>query len=258
LDAVILSRFAIFRRSALLADEPSRLTPEGGGLDRELSKLYELSGYYPAYVRELATLSDGRRYFVIPAYGRSEAVVPAHCLASGDRERRLLMEEQHRRLIEPVDCIVETGDAESVRSQGCEPFAAIDEGGRVLQADALTREPTVELVPDDVTSVRIAFRETPTITEPVHENAFMFTPPSPTPRIASELKRLGPAIVARNRRLTLQWDKTVEETDPTRLEWLDSAGRVIQTISRPPVGTSVGSLLAPETVSTTSRAPTGG
>jgi hypothetical protein len=258
LGDAILSRFAIFRRSALPGDKPSRLTPEGGGLERELSKLYELSGYYPAYARELTVPSDGRRYFVIPAYGRSEAVVPAHCLVGGEHERRLLVEEQHRRLIEPVDCIIETRAGEELTPRGCEPFAAIDEGGRVLQAEALAKEPTVELVPDGVASVRIAFRETPTITEPVRENAFMFTPPSPSPRIASELRRLAPAIAGRNRRLIAKWDKTVEETDPTRLEWLNSVGRVIRVISRPAAGTSVGNLLAPQTASTTSRAPTGG
>jgi hypothetical protein len=62
LEATILSNFAIFRRSALPSDALSGLKPEGDGLDRELSKVYELSGYYPAYVRQLTRLPDGRRY----------------------------------------------------------------------------------------------------------------------------------------------------------------------------------------------------
>ena len=78
LEAKVLSSFAVFRRSARPGDELSRLKPEGTYLNRELGKLYELSGYYPAYVRHLVL--GGRHYFVIPAYGRSEAVVPAHCL----------------------------------------------------------------------------------------------------------------------------------------------------------------------------------
>src|ERR1700683_3763925 len=117
LDATILSSFAIFRKSALLSDELSRLKPGGDGLDRELSKVYELSGYYPAYVRQLTRLPDGRRYFVIPAYGRSEAVVPAHCLPAGVRHE--LVEQQHRRLIEPVDCIIEVGGSGNAPPQGC-------------------------------------------------------------------------------------------------------------------------------------------
>jgi hypothetical protein len=245
LDATLLSSFSIFRRSALPRDKLSALEP-GGGLDEELSHLYELSGYYPAYVRQLATLPDGRRYFVIPAYGRSEAVVPARCLSGGERERRLLVEQEHRLLVEPVDCIIETGNGEDSPSGGCETFAAIDEGGRVFRSDALTKEPIVELVPDGVVSVRVNYREIAPITLPVSENAFMFTPPPPTPHIVAELKRLNPAIVAKSRQLISRWNKTVEETGPTRLEWLDGAGRVIRAIRRPDARTSsVGNLRAP-------------
>ena len=265
LDATILSSFAIFRRPALPDDELSGLNPGGDGLNQELSKVYELSGYYPAYVRQLTRLPDGRRYFVIPADGRSEAVVPAHCLAGGVRERRALVAEQHRRLVEPVDCIIEVGGGENAPPQGCEPFAAVGEAGRVFQPD-LYKEPIVELVPDGVASVRIDYRETPAIVVAVSENAFLFTPPPPTPRVEAELKRLErmePAIVpttaqrptARRRRITLQWDKTVDETEPTRIEWLDSAGRLVRALNPPTAesnsATSVGNLDAPVEVSIT-------
>jgi hypothetical protein len=254
LEATILSSFAIFRRSALPSDALSGLKPEGDGLDRELSKVYELSGYYPAYVRQLTRLPDGRRYFVIPAYGRSEAVLPAHCLPAGERERRGLVEEQHRRLVEPVDCIIGVGGGENASPPGCEPFAAIDEAGRVFQPD-LTKEPAVELAPDGVVSVRIDYRETPPIVVPVSENAFWFTRPPPTPRVEAELKRLEPSIFAthltqaQRRRSTLQWDKTVRETEPTKIEWLDNAGGLVRAISPPTAAssseTSVGNLRAP-------------
>lgn len=267
LEAKILSSFAIFRRSALPGDEPYGLKPDGDGLDRELSKIYELSDYYPAYVRQLARLSDGRRYFVIPAYGRSQAVLPAHCLPAGrlrvlfEEQRRALVEEQHRRLVEPVDCIIEVGGGENAPPRGCEPFAAINEGGRVFQSDALTKEPTIELVPDGVASVRIAYPETPPIVVSVSENAFSFTPPPPTPRVEAELKRLEPSIFAthltqaQRRRFTLQWDKTVHETEPTKIEWLDDAGGLVRAISPPTAAsssvTSVGNLDAPFEASTT-------
>lgn len=252
LDATILSSFAIFRRSALPGDELSGLKPGGDGLDRELSKVYELSSYYPAYVRQLTRLPDGGRYFVIPAYGRPEAVLPAHCLSS--EKRRVLVEEQRRRLAEPVDCIIEVGDSENAPPLGCEPFAAIDEAGRVFQPD-LYKELTVELVPDGVASVRIAYRETPPIVVPVSENAFLFTPPPPTPRVEAKLKRLEPSIFAthltqaQRRRFTLQWDKTVRETEPTKIEWLDSAGGLVRAINPPTAAsrsvTSIGNLRAP-------------
>jgi hypothetical protein len=254
LGATILSSFAIFRRSALPSDALSGLKPEGDGLDRELSKVYELSGYYPAYVRQLTRLPNGRRYFVIPAYGRSESVLPAHCLPAGARERRVLVEEQHRRLVEEVDCIIEMGGSENAPPLGCEPFAAIDEAGRVFQPD-LYKELIVELVPDGVASVRIAYRETSPIVVPVSENAFWFTPPPPTPRAAAELKRLEPEVVAthltraQRRRFTLQWNEAAQETEPTKIEWLDNAGGLVRAISPPTPAsssvTSVGNLRAP-------------
>jgi hypothetical protein len=254
LEATILSSFAIFRRSALPSDALSGLKPDGDGIDRELSKVYELSGYDPSYVRQLTRLPDGRRYFVIPAYGRSEAVLPAHCLPAGERERRVLVEEQHRRLVEPVECIIEVGGSENEPPLGCEPFAAIDEAGRVFQPH-LYKELMVELVPDGVASVRIAYRETPPIVVSVSENAFWFTPPPATPRVAAELKRLEPEVVAthltraQRRRFTLQWDEAVHETEPTKIEWLDNAGGLVRAISPPTAASSsvnsVGNLRAP-------------
>jgi hypothetical protein len=263
LDAAILSSFAIFRRPPLQSDEPPELNLATGGLGHELYKAYKLSSYYPTYARQLTRLPDGQRYLVIPAYGRPEAVVPAHCLVGGVRERRALVEEQHRRLVEPVDCIIEVGGSENAPPQGCEPFAAVGEAGRVFQPD-LYKEPIVELAPDGVASVRIDYRETPAIVVAVSENAFLFTPPPPTPRVEAELKRLKrrmePVIVttdpataqrptAQRRRITLQWDKTVDETEPTRIEWLDSAGRLVRALSPPAAesnsATSVGNLDAP-------------
>ncbi len=276
LDAAILSSFAIFRRPPLPSDEPPGLNLTAGELGRDL--YYNLSSYYPAYVRQLTRLPDGRRYFVIPAYGRPEAVVPARCLAGGVRERRALVEEQHRRLVEPVDCIIEVGGgSENAPRQGCEPFAAVGEAGRVFQPN-LYKEPIVSLVPDGVASVRIDYRETPAVGVAVSENAFLFTPPPPTPRVEAELKRLErlerqerqePVVIvsthpttaqrptAQRRRITLQWDKTVDETEPTRIEWLDSAGRPVRALSPPTAesssATSVGNLDAPVESSTLKR-----
>jgi hypothetical protein len=254
LQPAILSSFAIFRRQALSSDEPPGLNPATGGLAGELYEDYELSSYYPAYVRQLAGASGGRRYFVIPAFGRPEAVPPAHCFPAG--ERRELIEREHRRSVEPVYCIIAVGGGGNAPVPGCEPFAAIDEGGRVFQSDALIEEPTVGIVPDGVASVRIIYQEIPAITVPVSENAFSFTSPPPTPRIEAELKRLEPAIrgtqhltATQRRRITLQWDKTVNETDPTRIEWLDSAGGLVRALSPPTAendsATSVGNLDAP-------------
>ena len=177
---------------------------------------------------------------------------PAHCLPS--EARRRLIEQERRRLVEPVDCIVGVGDSESANTFGCEPFAASDEAGRVFQPD-LYKQPILELAPDGVASVRINYRETPPVVVPVSENAFSFTPPSPTPRVEAELKRLEPSLVAKHqttaqrRRFLSDWDRTVRETEPTKIEWLDTAGGLVRTISAPAARgnsvTSVGNLRAP-------------
>lgn len=90
---------------------------------------------------------------------------------------------------------------------------------------------------------------------PVSGNAFWFTPPPLTPRVAAELKRLYPKVVAKRltraqrRRFTLQWDDAVQETEPTKIEWLDNAGGLVRAISPPTAAsssaTSVGNLRAP-------------
>jgi hypothetical protein len=253
LEAAILSSFAIFRGSALPSDELPALERTDGGLDHELSKVYELSGYYPAYVRQLTGLPDGRRYFVIPAFGRSEAVPPARCLPA--KVRRELIAVQHRRLVELVDCIIETGGGWRTPPLGCEPFAAIDESGRVFQSSVFVGEPTVELVPDGVASVRIVYREAPPMVVPVSENAFLLTPPPRTARLEAELKRLYPRLVAKHLtksqsvRVALQWDRTIDEANPIKIEWLNDSGGLVRTIRAPSFGsdsaTSVGNLSAP-------------
>jgi hypothetical protein len=214
-------------------------------------------------VSQLTRLPGGRCYFVIPAFGRPETVPPAHCPSVGVR-RRELVEQQHRRLVEPVYCIIEVGSGGN--APGCEPFAAIDEGERVFRSSGVFRsshyftgEQTVELVPDGIASVRIAYRATAPIVVPVSENALLFTPPPPPPRLEADLKRLEPRLVdkhltkAQRRSITMRWDKTVAETYPTKIEWLDDGGGLVRAISAPIAGsnsaTSVGGDL---------RAPVGG
>jgi hypothetical protein len=153
-------------------------------------------------------------------------------------------------LVEPVYCIIEVGGGGNTPLPGCEPFAAIDEGGWVFQSSAFAGEPTFGLVPDGVASVRIAYRATAPIVVPVSENVFLFMPPPPTPRVKADLKRLVRGLVdkhltkAQRRSITMQYDKTVAETDPTKIEWLDNGGGLVRASSAPTAGsnsaTSVG------------------
>jgi len=255
LEATALSSFVIFRRPARPGDEPPGLNPAAGGLGRELYKDYELSSYYPAYVRQLIGLPGNRRYLVIPAFGRPEAVPPAHCFPAG--ERRELVEQEHRRSVEPVYCIIEVGGNGNAPVPGCEPFAQADESFRAFHvSDFLGREPTTELVPDGVASVRITYRDTAPIVVSVNENAFvLIPPPAPHDRLYAYLRGLLPRLAGQHdtkaQRLTAtnKWNKAFTGTYPTRIEWLDSAGGLVRALNPPTAEsnstTSVGDLRAP-------------
>ncbi len=259
LEATILSSFAIFRRPALPSDAPPGLNLQASGLGRELDKDYELASYYPAYVRQVARLPDGRRYFVIPAFGRPETVPPAHCYGAGIR--REMVKQERRRLVEPVYCIIENGDNGSAPVPGCEPFAQIDESSRAFHvSDFLGGEPTIELVPDGIASVRIVYRATAPIVADVSENAFLLIPPTaPRSRLDSELKKLVGRLVGghltKTQRITIttEYNRAYVNTYPTRIEWLNSAGEPVRALSPPTAesesATSVGDLGAPIEVS---------
>jgi hypothetical protein len=263
LEATILSSFAIFRRPARPSDEPPGLNPAGGGLSRELYKDYELSGYYPTYVRQLTGLPGNRRYFVIPAFGRPEAVPPAHCFPAG--ERRELVEQEHRRSVEPVYCVIEVGGNGNAPVPGCEPFAQADESFRAFHvSDFLGQEPTVELVPDGVASVRITYRDRVLIVVRVKEDAFLLTPPpAPHDRLDAYLRGLMSRVagehVTKTQQLTAtkKWNEAFGGTYPIRIEWLDSTGGLVRALNPPTAesnsATSVGNLRAPLEASTTSK-----
>jgi hypothetical protein len=255
LEATILSSFAIFRRGALPSEELPGVSPVGGGLDHVLSRDYELSGFYPAYLRQVRRLPDGRRYFVIPAFARPEAVPLARCFRAGVRRR--LVQQQHRRLTEPVYCIIEVGGSREAPVPGCEPFAQVAESFQAFHVSDFLGEPTIELVPDGIASVRIVYPSHVQVVASVSENAFLLTPP-PTPRSRLDvyLRRLARKIgegdrlpKAERERITRQYNKAYTGTYPTRIEWLDSAGGLVRAISPPTAesdsATSVGDLRAP-------------
>jgi len=226
------------------------MRPVGGVLYRD----YELSSFYPAYLRRLSRLPDGRQYFVIPAFGRPETVPPAHCFPAG--VRREVVEQQQRRLTEPVYCIIEVGGTKYTPAPGCEPFAQVAGSVGAFHVSDFLGEPTIELVPDGVASVRIVYPSHVQIVASVSENAFLLTPPRP-PRSPLEayLMRLvhkildGRLSTTERNKITIQYNKAFTGTYPTRIEWLDSAGGLVRAISPPNAqtnsATSVGDLRAP-------------
>jgi hypothetical protein len=259
LEATILSSFAIFRRPARPSDEPPGLNLAAGGLRRELYKDYELSSYYPAYVRQPTGLTGSRRYFVVPAFARSEAVAPAHCFPAV--ERRELVEQDHRRSVEPVYCIIEVGGNKNAPVPGCESFAQTNASFRAFHvSDFLGQEPTVELVPDGVASVRTTYRDRVPIVVRVKEDAFLLTPPpAPHDRLDAYLRGLMSKVVGEHVTKTQQltatkkWNKAFGGTYPIKIEWLDNAGGLVRALNPPTAesnsATSVGNLDAPLEVS---------
>jgi hypothetical protein len=250
LEASILSSYAVFRGPAL----PSDAFPGGTSVGHVLYEDYELSGFYPAYVRQVRQLSDGRRYFVVPAFARSEAVPPAHCFAPGVRAR--LVEQQHRRLVEPVYCVVETGSSGEAPVPGCEPFAQVEESARAFRVSDFLGEPAIELVPDGVAAVRIVYPDHVQTVVSVSENAFLLTPPpAPNSPLDTELRGLLHKLFAKHlpkaerERVTRQYDTAYTGTYPIKIEWLDGASGLIRTITPPAAEinstTSVGDLRAP-------------
>jgi hypothetical protein len=245
LRASILSEFAIFRRGALRRDAPPIRTDI---LSAELAKENELSTYYPGYLRQLGSF-DGRRYYVIPVFGRPEALPPANCRPAA--VRRELVKQRHQLLTEVFYCVIET-DGGRLRSPGCEAFGTIGEARAVFSSGVVpvASGPAVGLVPDGVASLRIAYRESTPIVVPVRENAFLFAPHPPSGRVQAKVRRLEREEKRRltraaQRRWELRWSSAITATEPARVEWLNSMGEVLRTIRSPASPVSFGIVRTP-------------
>ena len=255
LQATVLASFAVFRRPELPSEEASPLSGAAGGLARELHKDYELSAFYPAYVRQFSVLAGDRGFLVVPGFGRPQAVPAAHCLPAA--RRRVLLEQERRRVVEPVYCILAVGGGARAPLPGCESFAEVGESSRAFHvSDFLGGEPTLELIPDGVSLVRVSYRDAAPMVVPVKENAFLLTPPpAPRDRLDAYLRGLLPRIagehVTKAQRVaaTAEWNAAFPGTYPARVEWLDGVRRVVRTISAPTAKSaaaiSVGDLRAP-------------
>jgi hypothetical protein len=258
MDEAIRARFAIFRRSAV---------PAGRRLGRELSRDFTLASYYPAYVRRVSG-----RYYVLPAFGRREAIPVPGCASV--RARRELAAQQRHRAVEPVYCVIAAGHHGST-PLGCAPFAAVDDDVPIFQSGGSSGQPIVALVPDGVASVRISYRARAPIVVPVEDNALVFAPPPPTARVMADEKRLGRLRTAggycsrgrahgtwrchvtrltkaqelQRKQAVAEYDAALAAADPTTVEWLDRSGRPVRTLEPPTAAriaaTSVGDLRAP-------------
>lgn len=212
-------------------------------------------------------------YYVIPAFGRREAV-PSSCRPAP--LRRELVAQERRRLTEPVACVIGVVPGEGAQGD-CEPFAAIDAQADVFASGGRT-DPIVSLVPDGVASLRISYRSRTPITVAVAGNALVFTPPPMSRHLRALQERAmrledqiggcfrtahtpwvcgNPHLTkAQNHRLEVRFERAravyqraVTAADPTQVEWLDPAGHVVRTLVPPTpaqlAAISVGNLRAP-------------
>src|SRR5205823_3506196 len=99
-EPAIASGFGVLRRASNAGDQPPPLNP----LAEEVG--YRLAGYYPGQVRQLFSLPDGRRFFLVVGLPRVFAIPPARCLPRQLRsQRNQLVEEELKRAREPIYCI---------------------------------------------------------------------------------------------------------------------------------------------------------
>lgn len=252
LNASIVSKFAIFRRTLSARDQPSPESSVEGAIAREIAQNYKLSSYYPAYVRRVIGVSGSQLYFIIPGFARSEPLPPLHCLTT--RARRELAGQQKRRSFDPVYCIIATLRGKSEPVSGCESFAATVEGGSLFDSAAFTGKRIVEMAPNGVVSVRISYRTGTPIVEDVHENVFVLYSPPLSYALQSELNRLRQELeepsVSRieQKTIVMRYDAILAQAEPTSVDWLNAAGQDLRTIIAPHGGntkTSVGNLRAP-------------
>jgi hypothetical protein len=244
LEAAILSRFSIFRRTALAGDQLPLLSSAGVELAAQLVS------FYPGYVRQVEVLPDGARYFVVPGFARPHGIPPGDCMPAALRgDRPELVEQEQKLAAAPVYCIVEVGH-ENLGGK-CESFAQLEESPRAFETGLLDYEPVVELVPDGVASVLATYRVGAPLLATVAENVYTLAQSGAT-RLAEtrRLRKLNRRAdrLERDRHLSSaerqralqvllgRVEKIIDEAAPRRLEWLDSAGEVVRSIAPPSAG----------------------
>lgn len=233
LDPVVLSRFGVFRRPAGPSDALPPLNPFGTPLG------FELRSYYPSYIRQVAQLATGRRFFVVPGFRRALPIPPAHCLPRALRRRRKqLVQQQQRLAAQPAYCLGTVGRQSSPFGDvNCLGFDAIDRGARILEY-ALSRSSVGDLVPDGVATVRLTYRNGNVVSAAVSDNFFTFTPPQgPVKRALRRSHHIEQLLNKNydNRRkvsaLLKRLVGVIGRAAPSKIDWLDATGQVVRSLN---------------------------
>jgi hypothetical protein len=239
LETAILTLYGVFRRPAQEADRLPPINSAGGELEGDLS------GYYGSEIRQVASLADGRRFFVVPGLPRVMELPPPGCVPKAFRKQLAKsVEEQRKHQTEPEYCIIEIGPQRGASNTECVAFAAIDTSARVFSPSFFRPTTSAVLVPDGVASVRIVGPGTRQATLPVSENAYLDTMPHDLVLRQQHLLRhvlnrkpVKHPTKAQRRQLSRLLDRTfrtiVLETEPTKVEWLGPGGALVKSISRP-------------------------
>jgi hypothetical protein len=236
-EPAALGRFGVLRRAAVLADQLPPLNQLGPRLG------FELNSYYSGYIRQLLELPNGSRYFLIPGIKRVPDLPPERCLPTRLRHLR-------QPKAETVYCVSGIGsNVRQLPSAGCQTLAEIETGGD-LADPYFSSSFQVDLVPDGVATVRLTYRDGATITAPVSENAFTFTPPRPpVARAKAALKRLDRVFelevksrhtLTHHAKRQLQryervasklLQRALSELPPKQVQWLDANGHVLRSFT---------------------------
>lgn len=237
LEASVLSSFAVFARPQL----PTDLLPPISSAASSLGS--SLASYYPAEIRQLAALPDGRRFIAVPGFERQVRIPPAVCLPKAIRkERSKLVQEQNKRGSQPAFCVVEIGGKRSEEGPGawCSLFSDAARPEAIFDP-LIETDSTAALVPNGVAAVRIVYPHAQSVTIAVSENAYLVEVPAAITRIRHKLGRqldrlnlpFHPSkkrIHAFQRRLRSIFHHLETETAPLRVEWLGPSGTVLQTV----------------------------
>jgi hypothetical protein len=244
LDPAVLSSFAVLRRAQTASDLIPPLSPVGFSLD------YEIRSFYPAYVRRVATIGRAT-YYLVPALLREVKIPPARCLPpSLRRERDQYVERERKRASAPAYCIVRVGGPGGPDQTGCEPFDGVDAGARAFSGGLFTRL-LVELVPDGVATVRISFLKATPMVVPTSENTYAFSAPAAARAKLNRMLQIAihPATGRnlskkqrrrREQRAARAFFRALQESQPTKVEWLGPSGALLRVI-KPPHTTGLGS-----------------
>lgn len=260
--APVLASYGVLRRPATAVDQPPPINSFANQVETALGR------YNPAYVRQLTQRPGGRRFFLVPGLPLHIEIPPARCLPPAlRRQRPKLVEQQRKRELQPIACVVTTSSANprdtSYGGDICPRFRDVTTY-EYLADGVVEGVEDAGILPDGIASVRVHFNRASVVQVPVVENFYLYKVDparhkqllrrldrairrlerSPRPRTRAQRRRVERRYAALNRR-------AIQQLTPTHIELLAADGRVVKDLRRPrgldfTAPPSVGSAVSPE------------